>query len=119
MRGGAAQFYRGYVFDTVTRQLGRVALKSPPFYSIRFERDEIDCGLTADALLGDHGHSAVRERLAPVPLPDARFCILRHGMNSGGDIAGQPVTDPIAREEILARFGIEDEATTFVLQPPV
>ena len=105
-----SQFYRGYVFDVATQEIRRVALRSPPFYSIRFSREEIESGRALGALLSGRGHGAVRDALDPVALPDARFCILRHGTGIPGRmISGQRVTGLNARREILGRFGLMDD----------
>ena len=39
----ASQFYRGYVCDLTSGTVRRVALRSPPFYTLRFARDEFTC----------------------------------------------------------------------------
>jgi hypothetical protein len=107
----ASQFYRGYMHCLETGETSRVRLRSPPFYTIRFDRGEIEsaeCFERAVQPIGERrGHVVVRERLSPVPLPDARFCVLRHGRNTGGPLPGELIEAPYARREVRERFDLE------------
>jgi hypothetical protein len=60
------------------------------------------------AIGGRRGQAVIRDRLRPVPLPHARFCVPRHGANNGGEIGGQRVTCPKASAEIQHRFGLAE-----------
>lgn len=116
----ASQFYRGYVCDLASGEIRRVALRSPPFYTLRFARGEFTSAADLWPLLAPRperpgaprGHSVVRERFSPVALPHARFCILRHDTNTGGNIRGQRVTCPAALAEIRERFALPTAVAT-------
>jgi hypothetical protein len=106
----ASQFYRGYTYDLASGAIHRVARRSPPFYSLRFARDEASSSRDFSKWLAPmgsmRGHNVVRDRLRPVPLPDARFCCLRHDANAGQEPRGESVEAPYARREIRSRFGL-------------
>jgi hypothetical protein len=106
---GASQFHGGYVYEAATGRVFRVMRKSPPFYTLRFERGEIASASDIAAMLrlpgGQRGHNVVHDLFSPLRLPDARYCCVRHGHNDTTGISdGEPIDCEQALEEIQLRF---------------